>query len=121
MITVISGPTRKYFLEKEYGSSIERIGVVFMCRDPKLTFKQRVRFSKRDKTLFADVMLDYQAMVTATNDEVRFNLMKEKLLTKLPAIIKNYKFPEFDNDEFTNNLQNILILIQTEWARKKAN
>jgi hypothetical protein len=109
VITKISGPMRRYFLEKDYGSSIEGIVIVFMCRDPKIAFKQRIRFSKKDKKLYMDTMMDYESMVSAPNDEARFNLIKEKLVMELPLIINKYKFPEFDQEKFILDLQNNLI------------
>ena len=110
VISRISGSVKKYFLEKNYGSSVEGIVIVFMCRDPKIAFKQRVRFSKKDKKLYIDIMLNYEFMLSALNDQARFNLMKEKLLTELSLIIKKYKFPEFDLEKFLFDLQNNLVL-----------
>lgn len=108
VITKISGPVRRYFLEKDYGPSVQGIVIVFMCRDPKIAFKQRIRFSKKDKKLYTDIMMDYESMVSAPDDEARFNLMKEKLLSELPQVIKKYKFPEFDQEKLMIDLQNNL-------------
>ena len=55
-------------------------------------------------------MLNYEFMLSALNDQARFNLMKEKLLTELSLIIKKYKFPEFDLEKFLFDLQNNLVL-----------
>ena len=109
VIDKISGPTRRSFLEKDYGSSVQGIVIVFMCRDPKIALKRRIRFSKKDKTLYLDIMMDYQSMVSTSNDEARFNLMKEKMFVELPTILKKYKFPQFDQERFILDLQKNLL------------
>lgn len=107
VIYKISGPTRIFFEEKNYGSSIEGIGIVFMCRDPKLVFKQRIRFSKADRKLYVDIMMDYQEMVSALNDDIRATRMKEKLLNELPPIVMKYKFEDFNAALFFKDLKKL--------------
>ena len=38
---------RSFFEARDYGKGLSGITVVFMCREPRLNFKQRVRRKKR--------------------------------------------------------------------------
>ncbi len=54
----LCGKTNSHFASRGYGSDMVRLGVILMCRDPNLKFQRRVRFSKREKTLYMDVMFE---------------------------------------------------------------
>src|SRR5437016_3849264 len=69
IIDEMSGPARKHFISKEYGDGLKGVVIVFMCRNSDLNFKQRIRFSKKDKTLYMDVLLDLKHMIQATPQE----------------------------------------------------
>ena len=103
IVIKVSGPVRKFFENKNYGSSVSAIGVVLMCRDPKLDFTQRIRFAKEDKTLYADIMLNYESMVSA-DEKMRFKLVQKKIVNELPQIVEKYKFEDFNLEVFTKDL-----------------
>ena len=46
ILTDLSGPTRLFFKNKDYGNGINGIVVVLMCQDSSLNLKRRFRFSK---------------------------------------------------------------------------
>src|SRR5205807_1477689 len=62
----ISGPTEDYFAPRDYGTGLHGVVVVLMCRNPALNFKRRIRFVRKDKELYMDVMLDLKQMSQAT-------------------------------------------------------
>ena len=74
-----SGPTEDYFASREYGAGLFGIGVVLMCRNPELNFKRRIRFDRKDKKLYMDVMLDLPQMLQAT-PEVRKKIIAARLM-----------------------------------------
>ncbi|MDB4904018.1 MAG: hypothetical protein JWQ63_3299 [Mucilaginibacter sp.] len=47
------------FERRDYGTTIDGIGIVLMCRDPSLKFKQRIRYSRKDRTIYMDIMLNF--------------------------------------------------------------
>ena len=49
---------RRLFEEKNYGDSLYGITVVFMCRNTEYNFKQRIKYSKKEKKIYLDIMLD---------------------------------------------------------------
>jgi hypothetical protein len=57
VVTEMSGPTRQHFFPRDYGRGLLRLGVMLMCRAPHLNFKRRVRFFKKDQTLYMDLRL----------------------------------------------------------------
>ena len=95
---------RSYFAEKQYDDSELKIAVILMCRNPSLKFKQRIRFSKKENTLYMDVMLDFEKL-KSSNSQTRKQKVAEKLLIKLPQIISKYKFKDFDLRRFSSDLR----------------
>ena len=100
----ICGPTRKHFATKNYGAGLRGIGVVLMCRNPELNFKQRLRLSKTDKKLSMDVMLDLAQMRDAGH-EGRRQIIRERLTEEIPAVVRKYSIGEFDDARFAEDLK----------------
>ncbi|WP_031454661.1 hypothetical protein [Flavobacterium chungangense] len=50
---------RDFFYSKNYGTDINKFVVVLMCRNSEYNFKQRIRFIKKEKALYMDIMLDF--------------------------------------------------------------
>jgi len=100
----ISGPTRKHFAAKDYGASLHGVGVVLMCRNPALKFKQRIKFVKKEKTLYLDIMLDLDQMRVATPEE-RQQIVIQRILKEVPEIIARKAIPDFNQEEFACDLQ----------------
>lgn len=93
----------KFIEKQDYGTSLKGLCVIFMCRNPELNFKQRIRYTKKDQNLSFDLMLDYNQFVVMTPDQ-RVSEMCKRLLEEMPPIVKKYKFPDFDLDKFMDNL-----------------
>ena len=104
VVTEMSGPTRQHFLPRDYGSGLPRLCVVLMCRDPHLDFKRRVRFSKKDQTLYMDVMLHLPDMIPVTHDERRRAIV-QRLEQEIPEVLTKYEFPDFDQHRFESDLR----------------
>ncbi len=104
VVDEISGPTRKHFALKEYGAGLHGIGVVLMCRDPELNFKRRLRFSKKDKKLYMDVMLDLEEM-SQSSHERRKQIILERLAEEIPATLSKYSIRDFDGVRFVKDLR----------------
>jgi hypothetical protein len=86
---------KAFFESKDYGIGLQGIGIVLMCRDPSLQFKQRIRFVKKDKQLYLDVMLDLNALRQMEDDE-RMQTVVSRLRDEVPAVLGKYSFHEFD-------------------------
>ena len=104
VVDELSGPTRQHFLPRDYGSGLPQLGVVLMCRDPHLNFKRRVRFSKKDQTLYMDVMLHLPDMIPLTHDERR-SVIVQRLEQEIPDVLTKYEFPDFDQTRFESDLR----------------
>ena|SRR2546430_10123451 len=103
VVDELSGPTRKHFVPRDYGSGLPRLGVVLMCRDPALNFKRRVRFSKKDQTLYMDVMLHLPEMIPLPHEERR-GIIIDRLEQEIPEILNKYDFDNFDRSRFNSDL-----------------
>ena len=93
----------QYFSEQDYGTSLEGLVVVLMCRNPDLNFKQRIRLSKKDKILYMDIML-YLPQILELDQKERERIIIGKLIAEIPVIIKKYKLKDFDLAKFETDL-----------------
>jgi len=96
-----------YFEKRDYGKSIYGIGVVLMCRDPYLNFKQRIRFDKKTQWLSIDIMLDFDLFKQITLEE-KNKIVAEKFIAEIPPIIAKYKFKDFDLIKFKADLSKFM-------------
>ncbi|ELW9270660.1 hypothetical protein RGO85_002636 [Acinetobacter baumannii] len=94
----------KFIEKQDYGTSLKRLSIIFMCRSPHLEFKQRIRHSKKEQVLYMDIMLDYRKFVGMTHEQ-RVTALCEKLLQEMPPIVRKYKFDDFDLDKLVSNLK----------------
>jgi hypothetical protein len=99
IITDFYGPTKRHFLQKNYGSGIESIVIVLMCHMPSLTLKRRVRFSKKDKMLSFDMIFDLGQMQQLDHLRRKQKII-EAILVDTPAILRKYSIPNFDEKHF---------------------
>lgn len=100
---------RQYFANNDYGGSIDAIAIILMCQDPKLHLKRRIRYSKKEKVLYIDIMLDMYEFMRISDDE-RVRIVSGKLLEEIPPIIAKYKFEDFDLLKFETDLKDWLIV-----------
>lgn len=96
---------REYFGSRNYGEDMKEVAVFFICRTPKL--KQRIRFSKKAKILYTDIMLEL-AEYEKYEPAMRMKAAAAQLLAELPRIIGKYKFKDFDLDRFMTDLRTFL-------------
>jgi len=104
VIDEISGPTRRHFVPKDYGDGLSGAAVVLMCRNPDLNFKRRLRFARKEKTVFMDVMLDLTQMRQVAHD-VRKQIICERLMEEIPAVVRKYSIANFDVMLFEHDLK----------------
>lgn len=98
---------RNYFLEQNYGTSLDGLTVVLMCQDPNLNLNQRIRLSKREKKIYIDIMLDLPYFLEITQKE-REEIVVGKLISEIPPIIKKYKLEDFNLQKFETDLKNLM-------------
>jgi hypothetical protein len=104
VVSAINKTSCEAFFERQnYGTSLEGVAVILMCRDPSLNFKQRIRYSKKEKELYLDIMLDFLQFVKIEQKE-RDKIVAEKLIAEIPPIIARYKFEDFNLPKFEKDL-----------------
>lgn len=96
---------RRFFLEQDYGVSLDGITVVLMCQAPYLNLKQRIRLSKKEKKIYLDIMLDLPHFLEIAQKE-RERIIVDKLIAEIPPIIAKYKLEDFNLAEFEKDLEN---------------
>lgn len=94
---------KSYFEKKNYGESLKGINIILMCRNPDLKFKQRIRFIKKEKELYIDIMLDLNQFKQIDLKE-KEKIIADKFTDEIPAIVAKYKFEDFDFSRFKSDL-----------------
>jgi hypothetical protein len=94
---------KRFFLEQNYGTSLEGITVILICQN--LNLKQRIRFSKKEKKIYLDIMLDLKQFLNITQEE-REKIIIESLILQIPPIISKYNFIDFNIVDFDKDLKN---------------
>ena len=95
---------RAYFESRNYGSSLSAVTVVFVCQDPGLNLKRRMRLVKKEKKLYMDIMLNLAEMKTADPEDGK-RIVADRLITEVPAVIAKYRFDDFDSATFVADLR----------------
>lgn len=94
----------EFFGERDYGEDLQGITIIFMCQDPALNFKQRIRLSKKEKKLYMDIMLDLP-MMKESSPMQRQRIIAERLYDEVPKIVSKYKLDKFDTEKFVADLR----------------
>ncbi len=102
------GNGRRYFEMKDYGTSVDGIVLVVMCRSRELNFKQRKRFSKKEKIFHLDIMLDYIEMVRTKDILTKSKMIANQIEQQLFPVLNKYKFEDFDLPKFHSDLTTFL-------------
>jgi hypothetical protein len=98
---------RNLFNARNYGQGLIEVVVVLMCRNPRLNFKQRIRFAKKKMALSLDIMLDLDQMQKA-DDNTRRRIVIDRLTDELPVVLRKYSIPDFDETRFIDDLRSWL-------------
>lgn len=101
---------RRFFSEQYYGSTLNGITVLLICQDPSLNLKQRIRLSKKEKTIYMDIMLNLNQFLKIEQKE-RKKIVVEKLINEVPVIIRKYRLEDFDILKFESDLKKWMIKI----------
>jgi hypothetical protein len=104
-----AGPARRHFMPKKYGTSLLGLGIILMCQEPRLGLKQRVRFTKKDKQLYVDIMLDLDAFKKIDDNKIRKKLVANNISKEVPRILRKYSFPDFAEDHFIADFNSWLV------------
>lgn len=94
---------KQFFLNQDYGTSLEGVAVVLMCQDPSLNLKPRIRRVKKEKQLYLDIMLDLDTFLSFDLKE-KTKIVVDKLITQIPSVIAKYKLEDFDLIKFEADL-----------------
>lgn len=107
LIDVSKSNYKSFFKEMHYGDGLAEIVIVCMCRDSELNFKQRIKFSKKNKMLGIDVMLDFNG-IKNLSDEERKKSVIESIINTVSSIVFKYKIKDFNADKFIMDFQRIV-------------
>ena len=91
--------TQHHFESRDYGPGLAGLTIILNCREPELALKQRVRFTKADKTLGIDVMLHLPDFIRVPHAQRRA-IIARKVLAEVPKVLRKYALPDFDTEAF---------------------
>jgi len=98
---------RPFFEGQNYGSSILGVSIILMCREKELNFKKRIRFDKKNRKLYMDIMLDIDLFMSLS-EKGKDKVVVDKIAHEVPRTIAKYKFQDFDHDTFERDLREIM-------------
>jgi hypothetical protein len=90
------------FDSKDYGIGLKGISIVLMCRDPSLAFERRIRFVRREKRLYIDIMFDLNAFRDMDDKDRTFAVLSQ-MRHEVPAVLRKYSIPQFDCQRFVED------------------
>jgi hypothetical protein len=102
---ITSNGFNKYITSENYGSDLNGVVIILVCRKPEIILKKRLRLSKKEKMLYMDIMLDYD-LFNNMEFEQRVTQICKTLLVELSQVLKKYKFEDFKSDKLIINLEN---------------
>ncbi|TNL43779.1 hypothetical protein EYB59_21635 [Acinetobacter bereziniae] len=102
---ITSNGFNKYITSENYGSDLNGVVIILVCRKPEIILKKRLRLSKKEKMLYMDIMLDYD-LFNNMEFEQRVTQICKMLLVELSQVLKKYKFEDFKSDKLIINLEN---------------
>ncbi|MGE8531655.1 MAG: hypothetical protein ACN6N1_12255 [Acinetobacter guillouiae] len=102
---ITSNGFNKYITSESYGSDLNGIVIILMCRKPEIVFKKRLRLSKKEKVLYMDIMLDYDLFNNMAFEQ-RITQICKTLLVELSQVLKKYKFQDFKSNELIKKSEN---------------
>lgn len=102
---ITSNGFNKYITSENYGSDLNGVVIILVCRKPEIILKKRLRLSKKEKMLYMDIMLDYD-LFNNMEFEQRVTQICKILLVELSQVLKKYKFEDFKSDKLIINLEN---------------
>jgi len=100
----LSPSAGKHFRARTYGLGLDSICVVLMCRGPELAFKRRVRFVRKQKAVYLDIMLELDEM-RKLDHQSRKRRIAARLAAEIPAVLQKYSITEFDESRFGQDLK----------------
>jgi len=103
MLGELSGYS-EHFEGLDYGSGLAGILVTIICRDRSLHCKRRIRFPKKEKILYLDIMLDL-ARMKKFDLAVRKREVAQQLYEDVPEVISQLRIPDFDKHAFISDLR----------------
>jgi hypothetical protein len=81
-----------------------------MYRNQSLRLKRRIRFVRKEKILYVDIMLDVEQMKQA-DVRAKKQIVIRRLIDEIPEVIRKYSIADFDrvrfNDDWNNWLKEI--------------
>lgn len=96
-----------FFLQKDFGNNTLRIFIVIVCYPKEL--KVRKRYSAERKTLYWDVILNYE-MMKKSNMPKKKNILANAIVASFD-ILNNYKRLHIDTDKLKSETKQFFVSI----------
>jgi hypothetical protein len=93
-----------FFAGKSYGSQVREVAMILVCHNKTLNIKQRVRLDRRNKILYLDVLLDFEAMKNSSQ-EGRRRIVATRIISEVTRVALKYKGDDFDADNLIKDFQ----------------
>ena len=119
LASVLWEPLAQFFESKSYGEGVKKVAIILTCRPSYLNFKVRKRFEKATKTLYYDVMLNFEAVKEMPVPEKKKAV--HQVLQDSIELVMGYKkkIMDFDFDTFRRDWKKFFW--EFEWDTAEGN
>lgn len=98
---------RRHFEALSFGTGVTGIAIILNARDPHLGHRRRERFSKAEKCLRFDVMLDLDQLIVSTHQQRR-DIICKACLADLSSTLERRGFSDFDSKGFFSEFESMM-------------
>lgn len=107
IVLELSEPLKEAFSQKDYGDGLLGLVIVLMCRDKELGFERRVKFARKEKKIYMDILLDIDELRPAS-PELRKIKIADSLLRGIPEVVRQFEIDKFNLDGLLGDLRDWL-------------
>lgn len=90
---------RRHFECLDFGGGVLKLCIILNARNRELEHRRRERFTKADKCLSFDVMLDRDLLIHSTHQRRR-DIICESVCSDLSQTLDRRRIPDFDSATF---------------------
>jgi hypothetical protein len=103
VIDALNRCMRPRFATLDYGGGLSALCLCLVCIDPRRVVpKRRERLVRKGRTLYLDVMLEFDVLADAS-PETRLRIVREQALHDVSACLTRRALPEFDRVRFLDD------------------
>lgn len=104
LVDTVSGPCWRHFQRFDFGDEVAGICVVLVCQPLSIGLKPRVSYSKKERQLYLDVMIDPAEVKRMPLSDFR-HMLFDRITNNISTVLAKYRLKEFRSNDFIEALR----------------